>query len=134
MRAIMATRRKDPAKLSADRAAEAIARQTPRYRAKAREYDREYKKNNRDRANHYRAMREARKTARTPAWLSNEDVSDIQDTYTLSRQLTKETGVDHHVDHVIPLNGFLVSGLHVPWNLQVITAQDNMEKGNRFSV
>ena len=45
---------------------------------------------------------------------------------------TKYCGQDYHVDHRIPLQGELVSGLHVPSNLQVITAEENQKKGNRY--
>jgi 5-methylcytosine-specific restriction endonuclease McrA len=46
--------------------------------------------------------------------------------------LNKSTGVQWHVDHIIPLQGKNVSGLHVPENLQVIQGSLNIKKGNRF--
>lgn len=78
------------------------------------------------------AKRRAAKLERTPAWLSGEDLWFVNEIYKLSALRTKLTGVKWHVDHVIPLQGKNVSGLHVPTNLQVILACDNVGKHNRF--
>ncbi len=80
------------------------------------------------------ARRKAAKLKRTPTWLSDLDKWMIDETYLLSALRTELTGVDWHVDHIIPLQGKLVSGLHMPYNLQVITAKENIVKGNRMEV
>lgn len=76
------------------------------------------------------AMRKAHKIKATPPWLTEDQVGEILAKYTEAKQLTEETGVQHHVDHIVPLRGALVRGLHVPWNLQVLTMYENCSKGN----
>ncbi len=49
-----------------------------------------------------------------------------------AKVLEKLTGEKYHVDHVIPLQGKNVSGLHIPANLQILTATANMKKGNKY--
>jgi hypothetical protein len=62
------------------------------------------------------------------------DATAIRAIYASAKRLTQETGVPHHVDHIIPLQGALVSGLHVHTNLQVLPAVDNIKKLNRYEV
>lgn len=68
---------------------------------------------------------------RTPKWLSEEDYWLIEEIYALAILRTKLHGFQWHVDHIIPLQGKLVSGLHVPKNLQVIPWLDNIKKANK---
>ncbi len=76
-----------------------------------------------------KAKRRAALLQRTPPWVNHEDFIAI---YAMRDEMTRATGVPHHVDHIIPLQGEKVSGLHVPWNLQVIPAAVNQSKKNKF--
>ena len=75
------------------------------------------------------AARRARKLNATPPWVNLAKISEF---YQLAHSLTQETGVRYSVDHIYPLKGKGFMGLHVPWNLQVITASENSRKGNRL--
>jgi len=101
-------------------------------KAKMKIYHKSYKENNRHVLNANDAKRHAAELQRTPKWLTKEDINKIKQIYYESRMLTLETGVKHHVDHIIPLQGKIVSGLHVPSNLRVITETENVRKNNRY--
>ena len=66
---------------------------------------------------------------RMPAWSSVDSTLPF---YAKAAALTKETGKAHSVDHIIPLNGENISGLHVAENLQVMLLSDNIRKGNSY--
>lgn len=68
---------------------------------------------------------------RKPRWLTRDHNDQIKAICLKADLLTLETGVLHHVDHIVPLQGETVSGLHVPWNLRAIKYSDNLSKGNR---
>jgi len=68
----------------------------------------------------------------TPPWLSKEQKYQIFKLRKTARDLEIETGVPHHVDHIVPVMGKTVCGLTVPWNLQIITKQSNQQKSNKF--
>jgi hypothetical protein len=72
------------------------------------------------------------KIQRTPNWLNVGHIAEIESVYEYCSAL-RQAGLDYHVDHIVPLRGKTVSGLHVPWNLQVIPGSENMSKGNRFN-
>jgi hypothetical protein len=77
------------------------------------------------------AERRAMKLQRTPAWLTADDFAAIKAIYAEAAEKIAATGLCWHVDHIVPLLGKNVSGLHVPWNLQIIPGSENMRKGNR---
>jgi hypothetical protein len=79
-------------------------------------------------------FRKLAKIQRTPTWLSETAKWMIDEIYILSALRTQLTGVEWHVDHIIPLHGKKVSGLHIPSNLQVITAKENQIKSNKVGV
>jgi len=95
---------------------------------------RKYAINNKGIINAAVAKREAAKKQRTPKWLSSIDLWMIQEIYTLASLRSKCTGISWHVDHIIPLQGENVSGLHIPANLQVIPAIENIKKSNIYEV
>ena len=91
-----------------------------------------WKERNVGRVNASTAARKDRLRFATPKWLTDVQNLQIVAVYEESARLTKETGVAHHVDHIVPIRGKNVSGLHVPWNLQILTANENYLKNNKF--
>lgn len=73
-----------------------------------------------------------RKRKSCPLWLTEKQLSQMQRWYEFRENISVMTGVEHHVDHIVPLQGDNVSGLHVPWNLRVIPAIDNLRKNKYY--
>jgi hypothetical protein len=93
----------------------------------------ETQKNNRiSNPGYYRAhfkKRQQLKRKAMPPWANEAAIRAI---YEECSRISKETGVKHHVDHFYPLQNELVCGLHCEYNLRIITAFDNLSKGNSF--
>ena len=135
---------KDPAKRA--RRTKRTAEWRARNPGRAQELDREYywrdpekfraktlrwQRENPEKSNALVARRAADRIKRTPAWA---DLKAIAAVYDAAARMRTETGVAYEVDHVIPLCGRLVSGLHVAENLQILERRANAMKGNRFVV
>lgn len=81
-----------------------------------------------------KARHRAEKLHRVPKWLTENDSWMIKEIYELAMLRSILTGVEWQVDHIIPLRGKRVSGLHVPTNMQVITAKENLKKRATYNI
>jgi 5-methylcytosine-specific restriction endonuclease McrA len=66
----------------------------------------------------------------TPPWLTRKQKSKLRQLYQIAITMTQTTGEQYVVDHIYPLRSDVVCGLHVPWNLRIITQQQNLQKSN----
>jgi hypothetical protein len=83
----------------------------------------------------YKALTSVRKRRHrnaTPSWVTKEQKLQIRQLYLEAQRLTKLTGERYVVDHIIPLINDAVCGLHVPWNLRVMTQEENLKKSNKL--
>lgn len=91
-----------------------------------------WEKENAGRRREYVAFRRAMKKKATLSWLTKAHREKMVLYYKLAKKLSKINNMDYHVDHIVPLQGSNVCGLHVPWNLQIIPATENLSKANSF--
>ena len=68
----------------------------------------------------------------TPKWLTPAQKREMREIYRIAITMTKMTGEQYVVDHIVPLRSDVVCGLHVPWNLRVVTAAENSAKSNKL--
>lgn len=101
--------------------------------AKFRDSKNTWKKNNKHKVLANVVERRIKTKNRMPLWLSKEQIAEIHLFYKMAKELETIFPWKQHVDHIVPLLGKTVSGLHVPWNLQILSAKYNMEKGNRYN-
>ena len=97
-----------------------------------REYQNTYRKEKKYKVNALNRLRKYQKMQRTPSWLTLDDKWFMEEVYHLAQLRTKMLGFEWHVDHIIPIKATNVSGLHVPNNLRVIPAKENLSKNNKF--
>jgi 5-methylcytosine-specific restriction endonuclease McrA len=92
----------------------------------------EYRKRYPERQVAYVQKTNAMKAQRMPKWLNEVQLTEIKQFYKDAAYLTNYTKTPIQVDHIVPLRGKNVSGLHVPWNMQLLTADENNRKRNKF--
>lgn len=122
-------RNKNPHKVKEHNATQYLKYETEKYKWKARAQ--KYLKNNKDKVNAKTVAYQLAKANRIPKWADAEKIKEL---YNQAAIKSKKTGVQWHVDHIVPLRGKLVSGLHVPENLQVIPGIENVKKANRYII
>ncbi len=102
-----------------------------RYTELGREYKKKWNKENPNYFTEYAIKRNKVLRDATPSWA---DLSMITTKYRERDCMSKLTGLAHHVDHIVPLQGKNICGLHVAENLRVILARDNLIKHNKWEV
>jgi hypothetical protein len=98
-----------------------------------REYRNAWKANNKTQVLADNKVRRRKHREATPPWLTRKQKSEIRQLYQIAITMTQTTGEQYVVDHIVPLRGKDVCGLHVPWNLRVITQEENLKKSNKLS-
>lgn len=112
---------------------ELISQQQKEYKQRNKEhlsaYMRQWQQNRKPIIAAYEAKRKSTKLKSTPSWFEKDLVDQL---YKECREISKESGIEHNVDHIVPLVSDIVCGLHCMANLRIIPAKINQQKGNRF--
>ena len=108
------------------------ARANARPKDEVKQYRRKHKENNPEYYKALTSVRKRRHRKASPRWMTREQKLAIRQLYLQAMDLTRLTGERYVVDHIIPLISDEVCGLHVPWNLRVITQEENLRKSNKL--
>ena len=109
-----------------------IARASIRPADQLREYRNTWKENNKTQVRADTKARRRKHREATPPWLTRKQKSEIRQLYQIAITMTQTTGEQYVVDHIVPLRSDVICGLHVPWNLRVITQEENLKKSNKL--
>lgn len=109
-----------------------IARAAGRPREQKQTYRNVHKKNNPELYKALVSVRKRRHRSATPPWITKQQKLEMRKLYLSAQRLTQLTGERYVVDHIIPLINPEVCGLHVPWNLRVMTQEENLRKSNKL--
>ena len=116
--------------LNHDRVREQKQKYREENREKILENQKAWKKANKGKVLANVALRKMRKKNATPPWLTKEQKRQMREIYETAQTLRENLNEDFHVDHIIPITSPFVCGLHVPWNLQILLAEENIRKSN----
>ena len=108
------------------------ARAMARTPEEKRRWKKTHKERNKDYYNTLTSLRKRRHRHATPPWLSYTQKQNIKALYMQAITMSNITGERYVVDHIVPLINEAVCGLHVPWNLRVITQEENLKKSNKI--
>lgn len=114
-----------------ERQRELVRESVQRNPEKKKSNDRAWRERNPHKFAAYGARRRAAKLNATPPWLTQEHLEQIESMYSFAKKLGALTGQSFDVDHIVPLQGENVCGLHVPWNLQLLDQKLNRSKSNK---
>jgi hypothetical protein len=109
-----------------------MARAAARPAEEKRRHKKKYHDENPEQRKATTSIRRRRFRNATPSWLTKEQKNAMKQLYIEAQRLTKITGERYVVDHIVPLINEEVCGLHVPWNLRVITQDENLVKSNKL--
>ena len=109
-----------------------IARASARPAEQRKLHREKYKAQNPELYKAFVSVRRRRHKNATPKWITPEQKLAMRQLYLHAQALTKMTGERYVVDHIIPLISPDICGLHVPWNLRVITQEENLKKSNKL--
>jgi len=109
-----------------------IARAMTRSTEDLQRYRAHWKLNNPEQVKADTSNRRRRHREATPSWVTRTLKTDMRAIYQAAMDISKLSGESYVVDHIIPLRSETVCGLHVPWNLRVITRHENAVKSNSF--
>ena len=131
--------RRSLAAIEADRERDAETKQRERdrwpdeVRAAKNAFLRTYRAENPEKTKASDAEKRAKRLKRVPKWQTEKDREKNSEIYDIARTISKKLLEPHQVDHVIPLQGKRVSGLHTPDNLKIVPAAENHSKKNKFT-